>query len=343
MSPDAGTSAATRLPPRWPLRRGAPDRRMLLCYHRGCHDGALAAALLAERMRAEGTRFDLVPLEAGRAPSRRKAAGRDVVLLDLCPDLPALRGLCQAAASVFVLDHHLAAEPVAAAMPDVVFLAEGRCGALLCWQMLHGDVPPPAYVQLVDDVDHYRQDDPDVRALAVLVRGAATPARAEALRRRFEAEPTAVLAEAHEESSGWQQRVADYAGRAAPAWLEGVRVRVVELAARDGALASDVGNAVASLHGGVALVFRRAGGRVRHSLRSRPGIGPAVHDLAARFGGGGHRHAAGMVSDEILHQTDNAQTDNAQPAEAQPGDADRTNRASSGSTPERQRDPENKP
>lgn len=325
------------LPPRWPLPRSAPDVPLLVGYHRACPDGALAAGLLSDRLRSEGVRFDLLPLEAGRAPPKRKAEGRDVVLLDLCPGAAALQALRETAASVFVLDHHVAASAVAAAHPDVVFLADGRCGALLCWQLLHGDAPPPAFVRLVDDVDHYRQDDPDVAALAVLVRAATTPLAALGLATRYTREPEAVLAEARVAARSWQERVAAYVQKARPARVDEVAVRAVELRARDGALASDVGNAVAAVHGGIALVFRRAGGKVRHSLRSRPGIGPAVHELAARFGGGGHKHAAGMVSDDVLHRSEDP------PQPRRRSGAARRKAARMGSTSDRQRDPENNP
>lgn len=330
------TVAGATLPPRWPLPRCAPDRPLLLGYHRSCPDGALAAALLSERLRSEGSRFDLLPLEAGRAPAKKRARGRDVVLIDLCPGATALASLIEIAASVFVLDHHVASEPVAAAYPKHVFLADGRCGALLCWQMLHGDADVPEFVRIVNAVDHYRMDDPDIAALSVLIRDARTPRSALALAARFTREREVVLGEARQAARNWRQRVAEYAKAATPGWLQDVRVRTVELAARDGALASDVGNAIAAVHGGVALVYRRAGDKVRHSLRSRPGHGPAVHELAARFGGGGHRHAAGMISDDLLHRSEDHPTGDAVAAASKCA-------SSRGKTSERQREPENKP
>lgn len=45
-----------------------------------------------------------------------------------------------------------------------------------------------------------------------------------------------------------------------------------------------------------AILFRVEGGRVRVSLRTREGV--AAHEIAARFGGGGHAGAAGFVAFE---------------------------------------------
>ncbi len=309
VEPRAVDDAATTPLWRWPLPRKTPEQPLLVGYHAGCPDGALAATLIRNAARRDGIRIEFSALQAGSAPTLARASGRDVLLVDLCPRMDAMAALVENAASVVVLDHHEGSREVAERWPGHVLLAEGRCGAWLAWELINGEAEPPPFVALINDIDHYRVSDPLTAALAVLVRDANTPQKVRALWGRFESTHAAVVAEAELAAAAWRARVERYADACTAAFMGDQPIHVVELRGPDGPLASDVGNAIAARFGGIAVVFRRAGTTLRYSLRSEPGVGPPVHTLAAKYAGGGHRHAAGLISDKPLHRPQRVATD----------------------------------
>ncbi len=68
-----------------------------------------------------------------------------------------------------------------------------------------------------------------------------------------------------------------------------------------GALASEVGEALAKAYGGISLTWFEGKSFMNYSLRSRGDNAPDVSVIAKAFGGGGHAKAAGFKSEKKVH------------------------------------------
>lgn len=265
-------------------------------YHAGCPDGFGAAWAT---WRAWGQDAEYVA-RGHDDPLRPQAfEGAWVVFVDIAPPAAVADPLAEAVGHLTILDHHLSAQNQFEAEPgmveglrrsghDVVFDGE-RSGAVLSWQHFHPDAALPPLLAYVQDQDLWSWALPESRevnaaigsyprsfeswdalekrAIEDLAREGASLVRAQ----RIEVERA--LHSAHPVSLG-------------PVRLEAVNARERrslighELATR-GRFGSPCG-----------VVYRLTAGRVDISVYS---IGDYdVAALAGRFGGGGHRNAAGF-------------------------------------------------
>ncbi len=266
-----------------------------LLYHRGCPDGVASALVALAALTEAGRGVTLSPQDAGAPVGRlSRLQGREVWLLDVCPNLANLRQVMANAAGVLVLDHHATNVPTAAALPDVVHLDQTTCGAVLTWRHCYGSQPLPEWLAHIEELDLYRETLPDAGPLQSLLRRCVRPELlATTILALHRDRPAAV-------SSGqalFEQRrieVMRYASTACRGSLRQVPVWSVQLSADSPDIATEVGNVVALERGGICAVWRLRDQQIRYSLRSQPAVGPRVNALAEQFGGGGHRHAAGF-------------------------------------------------
>lgn len=118
-------------------------------YHGGgCYDG-FTAAWIAHKIWPDADFYPM--LHKDPLPD---LTGREVVLLDITFSLPIMERLCEMAAVVMVIDHHFSAQAVLEALGDKVWahLDMARSGAGLAWDVLIG-TKRPFFVDLVEDRD----------------------------------------------------------------------------------------------------------------------------------------------------------------------------------------------
>jgi hypothetical protein len=116
------------------------NMKPLVIYHGNCADG-FGAAWVFSRFQPEP--MDYHPGVYQDAPP--DVAGRDVYLLDFSYKRPVVEAMLESAASVTLIDHHKTA------LDDLApIMGRMRChcgldhsGAMLAWQFLCGDSPPP--------------------------------------------------------------------------------------------------------------------------------------------------------------------------------------------------------
>lgn len=283
----------------------------IVVYHDKCMDGFTAAWAIWQRW---GDQPEYVARNYGMEP-KLDCSGRHVLIVDFSFPEDDLRGLIMdGAKSVLVLDHHKTAaadlapfqlerdgfpgfadgesieEAIEVCGPILAIFDMERSGAGLAWDFAHGEGDRPQLVNLVEDRDLWRFDWGDASKFLhlALTSGEATFAR---------------WNDADENLDSFIDR-----GQAIAAYRDSLVDEIVERAAVlkiDGeqgiavdcpyGLASDVGHRLLAEwpDASFAAAIVRGEHSISYSLRSRDDRAD-VSILAKKFGGGGHRNAAGF-------------------------------------------------
>lgn len=166
-------------------------------------------------------------------------------------------------------------------------------GALLAWQELYGPSKCPMLVDYVSDYDLWKFELKDTKILnkyiSSLPRSFAVwdkLAKDIEIRTRF----NAILLQGGAIQTYHDKIVNDLVATRVPIELAGAEGLVVNCPPM---FASDVGNKLAKLSGTYGATWSQASNKVKYSLRSKDHYN--VAELAEKFGGGGHKNAAGFT------------------------------------------------
>ena len=294
----------------------------LCIYHGACDDGFAAAWCVR---RALGAEVDFYPGVYQKEPPPHE--GRDVIFVDFSYKRPVLDAMAKVARSILILDHHKTAAEDLADIPaapswdrwkvwDDPVLDTGvgayrraaifdmeRSGAALAWDYFVGG-PRPTFIEYIQDRDLWRKKLPEGDEFTIALRSHP---------QNFE--PWDFIAS--EGASGrWGVDELIGEGRVIQRYY---RLRVEEL--KRNAYASELGGskcwisnapyfAASEVAGELcergegaefgACYFEVEGGRYQYSLRSRGDFD--VSAIARKFGGGGHKNAAGFSTIGVAHK-----------------------------------------
>jgi hypothetical protein len=270
--------------------------RRVCYYHAGCPDGFGAAWAVR---RAWGAEAEYAPRGHDDEVPLGELRGATVAFVDMAPGNAPLRALARVADRVLVLDHHLSsrdrwlAEPeLAAAMERAGHLVRfdlAHSGAVLAWRHFHGDAPVPDLLAYVEDQDLWRFALPRSREVNAAI--SAYPRHFEVWDRLAEATAERLADEGAPILRAQRAEVDRALAGAHPIWVGGLRLEAVNAAFQR----AQIGHALAdrAAHGAPAgAVYRIVGRRVDVSLYSIGAFDVAA--VAAKYGGGGHRNAAGF-------------------------------------------------
>ena len=224
------------------------------------------------------TRF--VPVKHG-FPQPDGLDHQHVVMVDFSYHRDAILDLADRAASLQILDHHITAESALADLPFAYFDMD-RSGAVLAWEWAHPQ-PVPWLLQYIQDKDLWHWKLPHSREIS------------------------AALASYPFDFGIWEKLEFDTLK------IEGAGIlrsenNLVDKLVQDAVLVSIAGHTVPAVHSPVlasqigerlaahhafGVIWHQKDGRRYFSLRSKSG-GISVSNIAAKFGGGGHTHAAGF-------------------------------------------------
>jgi oligoribonuclease NrnB/cAMP/cGMP phosphodiesterase (DHH superfamily) len=264
-------------------------------YHAGCPDGFGAAWAVWRAWGGEG-RYVPRGHEDGFDPQPH--AGELVVFVDIAPPPDAIPELSELAGQLVVLDHHVSAQERYAASGGLDFSHARRghvirfdlahSGAVLAWTHFHRD-EAPALLRYVEDQDLWSWALPDSEAVNAAI--GSYPRDFETWD-RLAARPVAELAaEGLPILRSNRQEVERALQAAAPVAIGKRRAEAVN----SRTLRAQIGHALAERAAfGMpwGVVYRITADRVDVSLYS---IGELdVARVAAGYGGGGHRNAAGF-------------------------------------------------
>ncbi len=288
----------------------------LCIYHGNCADG-FGAAWVVRRHFGHGN-VDFHAGTYGDAPP--ETTGRDVLMVDFSYKRPVLDRMAEAAKSILILDHHKTAAddlrgyPVPAPppelgapttydqygwMPDSGIYATfdmNRSGAMITWDhfntMVNGHrIAPPKLLEHIQDRDLWLFKLEGTREIQANI--FSFPYDFEVWDKLMTTNPQILRAEGAAIERKHHKDIAELVGVAKRLMIiGGVEMPVANLPYT---LSSDAGHMMAKgVPGGVAACYMDTPkGRV-FSLRSSP-EGLDVSDIAKRYGGGGHKNAAGFT------------------------------------------------
>lgn len=272
--------------------------RVAIIFHNPCLDGSAAAAAAVMWCRDLGHDFKLLPARYGNEPPDISGYGY-VIVADFSYPRKTMEMLAeQAKGNIVVYDHHKTAEAELKGLPYAYF-DMNRSGAGITWDELHGG-NRPWWIHYAEDRDLWKWELPDSREInAYFQTQDGSPEFF------LDLPPTqSVPDHVRNYGIGAQMFINAYV----KAMNKDVK-RLVKVEEFEGIpvlnvpykeTSSVVGEAAVGVL--FAVGWHQAGtGKYAYSLRSNEhGSNFDVSEFAKRFGGGGHRNAAGFVADKQL-------------------------------------------
>lgn len=273
--------------------------RPLIVFHGGCRDGFCAAWVCNTYYKAQGVEPEFFAGYYGQEPP--DCTGRDVVIVDFSYKLETMKTIAAQAKSLLVLDHHktaledLADFDLYGPANTTVKFDMKRSGARMAHDHFFSGILTPQLVAYVEDRDlwaHKLVLTKEINAYISTIPFdfAAWDAADKESINRWVDKGQAVLAKI-------AQYVAEVRKNARMVVFEGYEVPCVN------ASYVDISEVLHSLCDGRPWPFavgwsQRADGLFQYSLRSVGDFDVSV--IAKKYGGGGHRNAAGFESKTLL-------------------------------------------
>lgn len=269
----------------------------LVVYHANCRDGFCAAWVLWRYFSMRGSGAEFTPASYGQSPP--DCRGRDVIVVDFSYPREVLEGVAREAATLLVMDHHKTAqedlEEFARNPPPntrVVFDME-QSGAGLAHTYCWGRSGRNYLVDYVEDRDLWRHSLPYSKAVNSYI--STLPHTFEAWDHALHIPTYTVTEMGIAVLAKTEQYVAAVSKLALRANFEGYFIPVVN------APPPDISELLHELCTGERFAmgwYQRSDGWFNYSLRS---VGDFdVSALARRYGGGGHKNAAGFESKQLV-------------------------------------------
>lgn len=278
---------------------------MICIYHDNCIDGFTAAWAVWKRF----PDAEFIPASYGQEPPYEQCEGEHVFIVDFSYPAEKLMSLSQVTRSVVVIDHHKSAKEQLAVLPQLLIDAcytdhapglsaqfdMNRSGAGMAWDFFHPDTERPSLVDHVEDRDLWKFELDGTKEVheyattfdrtfeawdelneAVNWRRSEVIPAGTALLRKFERQIEEIV-------TSWEKK--PHSGM-----ISGYSVPFIN---ESYCFASELGNRL-SVGRPFAVVFRVSAEGTHYSLRSQKDGGVDVAEIAQKYGGGGHRNAAGF-------------------------------------------------
>lgn len=290
----------------------ARAEKCVIFYHANCVDGFAAAHVIEQHILRDLAQVPiLVPVQYGQVETPEQfdalyvdmLKDAEVFIVDFSFPTSVMDHIAKAAQKTYWLDHHKTAFEEAGfdiskrydlwAGPNFYLVFDNsKCGAMLAWEFVHGGrAEAPDFIKVVDDYDRWVFQYPQTKDAQMYIRSHSMDrlafdslmlmsmdemAQAGGMMRQYY---NAQL-EAHKKR-GWVD-----------IYLYGERGYALNA---DAAFSSELGHFLAEQSGTFGAVYQVEGSLLKFSLRSCGDYD--VSALAKKFGGGGHKNAAGFTCD----------------------------------------------
>lgn len=264
----------------------ANSKKIIVIYHGDCPDGFSGAWVAWKRF---GNKAKYIGAKDRMNPPDG-LAGKTVYFIDWTYHLPTMEAIMRKAKKVIAIDHHETNEDSTKAVPDHVYDLS-HSAAVLAWKYFYPEKVVPKFLEYVEDYDiwkHAYQDTDAVNACLGSIDFTfknwgklVLDFEKNATRRPYIVRGRSIL-------SYQDKMVNEIANNAEQVEFFGHRV----LAVNCPVLQDQLGNLLAKRKPPFGIVWRVERGKLRVSFRSRNNFDIARY--AEKFGGGGHKTAAGF-------------------------------------------------
>lgn len=259
----------------------------IILYHANCPDGFGAAWAAWKKF---GSRAEYIALQHGD-PIPEGLSGKEVYIADFSFKEQAMKRLLRSAKKVIALDHHISAEKETMMAHEYVYGLD-RSGSVIAWDYFHPKKKIPKLLLHVQDVDLWQFALKNTKEVVAYINSysfdfefwskLARDLNKAKTRAKIVSEGGAIL---RYQSSVIQRAVKN----AALVKFAGKNI----LAANSSVLKSEIGNALVKKKAPFAVVWSEKEGKVVVSLRASGKYD--VAKLSEKYGGGGHKNAAGFT------------------------------------------------
>lgn len=273
----------------------------LVVYHASCADG-FTAAWAASKSLGLGQDTEYMAYHYGD-PEPDGEKYNNVYILDFSFSAPTLVALAKnVKGTVVLLDHHKSAQADLSVLMDgsgpanlIIKFDMAKSGAALAWNAFQPATPVPALVQYVQDRDLWAWKLPDSEEISTYIQTLDFDFETwDRIARQLEEDRESVVVQGRAMQAYRDAIVKRISSN--PGWVEldGYRVPCVNSAEWQ----SEIGSALAKDHPFAVVWFMNQKGVFVYSLRSDKESPDAVDVsiVAKKFGGGGHKNAAGFAA-----------------------------------------------
>ncbi len=271
--------------------------RRVCVYHAGCPDGFGAAWAVSQAWGTDG-----VFIARGHEDRLRGCDFEDdlVVFVDIAPDTAELEDLCEHAAQLILLDHHISSQLRFEADRDLANRLAGdghyvhfdmkQSGAVLAWRYFMPQSPVPELLSYVQDQDLWSWSLPQSEEVNAAI--FSYPRTFDSWTKLAERPIAELMREGEPILRANRQDVLRTLGNAQPLAIGTRRVEAINATINRSAIGHEL--ALRKAFGDPwGCVYRVEGDRVSATLYS---IGDFdVAQIAISLGGGGHKNAAGFT------------------------------------------------
>ena len=269
------------------LDKAKLEKKTLIFYHGGCSDG-FSAAWVARQKFGDDAEYIAANFHQVLDVKEKDIYMLDISISDKEEDI---KKLMENNRLVFI-DHHVTRQNLVSIIPESYF-ATDRSGSVLAWEYFNPGKKTPALITYVQDQDLYSWKLPFAREIMISVNLS---------ERSFDAWDKMVTdLEDETKKNEYIEKgkiIQDYYNKICDSMMEEgsifVEFEKYEVYAINlpNMFRSDIGNNLALRKNSFGIVWSEDGEGVRISLRS---VGDFdVSEIAKKYGGGGHRNAAGF-------------------------------------------------
>lgn len=262
-------------------------KSIVVLYHSGCPDGFGAAWSAWKKFE---NRADYIRQDYQASPPN-DLKNKEIYLLDFSYKPEITKKLALENKKVVLIDHHISAKETSKLVSESLFSLR-HSGSVLAWKYFHPKKPVPKILKYIEDIDLWRFNLPATKKIAAFLNAYEFSFKTwEKLSRLLENTKTrkecmlrGALIEQYENNI-----IKDISSSAIKVNFEGRKI----LAANCPILRSEIGHKLVEKRPPFSIVWREKGGRILVSLRSNGKVD--VAKIAEKYGGGGHKCAAGFV------------------------------------------------
>lgn len=263
-------------------------------YHDPCTDGIGAAWCFWRENQLKDGAYELLPGKYQEPPP--DVFGRDVFLVDFSYKREVLEVMLTYANSITMIDHHVSAiEDVwdlPAKYPNFKLIADiEKSGAILAWEYLNPKKKPPVILEYIQDRDLWKFELPHSREINAVLRSLPITLKSiDDYANLTKSQLKGLVKEGQALLRKEQHDVEMLMYNLQQIDLDGEEFKMVNC---PGFYASAVGEQLSKEYGRGLTYYDTELHRV-FSLRSLKGSDFDVARVAQKYGGGGHKHAAGF-------------------------------------------------
>ncbi|MEK7648890.1 MAG: DHH family phosphoesterase [Patescibacteria group bacterium] len=135
-------------------------KKIAVCYHKGCLDGFGGAYAAWKKF---GSRADYIGLEHQETVPK-ELKGRTLYFIDFCYPTPVMKKVIAANKKVIILDHHESQVDAIRLVPEFRYTTDNS-GCVIAWKYFHPNAKIPYLLDVIEDNDLFRFNNSETHRL----------------------------------------------------------------------------------------------------------------------------------------------------------------------------------